>query len=282
MTQGQSAADRVVLHDSWKRVLRSEFDKPYMRELRAFLAAEKAAKKMIYPRGPEIFAALDLTPLDTVKVVIIGQDPYHGPNQAHGLCFSVREGVEEPPSLANIFQEINEDMRDPTVPGGRANGRIPPGHGNLAPWAAQGVLLLNAVLTVERSRPASHQGRGWETFTDRIVEVLNRERNGLVFMLWGSYAQRKGAIEEASVAAQRHHQGRSSLACDRVTDEVGDAARQVPGALLGARVGHVRDHGNGPTRAAIGADGGKLSIARVLVAKNHDHRAVRAQVPARF
>jgi uracil-DNA glycosylase len=194
MTQAQSAADRVVLHDSWKRVLRPEFDKPYMRDLRAFLAAEKAAKKVIYPRGAEIFAALDLTPLETVKVVIIGQDPYHGPNQAHGLCFSVREGVEEPPSLANIFQEINEDMRDPTVPGGRANGRIPPGHGNLAPWAAQGVLLLNAVLTVERSRPASHQGRGWETFTDRIVEVLNRERNGLVFMLWGSYAQRKGAI----------------------------------------------------------------------------------------
>ena len=190
----ESTADRVVLHDSWKRVLLPEFDKSYMRDLRAFLAAEKTARKVIYPRGPEIFAALDLTPLETVKVVIIGQDPYHGPNQAHGLCFSVREGVEEPPSLQNIFQEINEDMRDPNVPGGKTDGRIPPGHGNLAPWAAQGVLLLNAVLTVERSRPASHQGRGWETFTDRIVEALNRERNGLVFMLWGSYAQRKGAI----------------------------------------------------------------------------------------
>jgi uracil-DNA glycosylase len=201
MTTAQGSVDRVVLHESWKRMLLPEFDKPYMRELRAFLAAEKAAKKVIYPRGPEIFAALDLTPLENVKVVIIGQDPYHGPNQAHGLCFSVREGVQEPPSLQNIFQEINEDMRDPSVPGGNPNGRIPPGHGNLAPWADQGVLLLNAVLTVEQSRPASHQGRGWETFTDRIVEVLNRERNSLVFMLWGSYAQRKGAI----VDRDRHY-----------------------------------------------------------------------------
>ena len=196
-----AAADRVVLHDSWKRVLRGEFDKPYMRDLRTFLASEKAAKKAIYPRGPEIFAALDLTPLEVVRVVIIGQDPYHGPNQAHGLCFSVKEGVEEPPSLVNIFREINDDMSDPSVPGGDASRRIAPGHGNLAPWAAQGVLLLNAVLTVERSRPASHQGRGWETFTDRIVEILNREREGLVFMLWGSYAQRKGAI----VDRRRHY-----------------------------------------------------------------------------
>jgi uracil-DNA glycosylase len=201
MSESQSAADRVVLHDSWKRVLLPEFDKAYMRELRTFLANEKAAKKVIYPRGPEIFAALDLTPLETVKVVIIGQDPYHGPNQAHGLCFSVKEGVEEPPSLLNIFQEISEDMHDAAVPGGNPNGRIAPGRGNLAPWAAQGVLLLNAVLTVERSRPASHQGRGWETFTDRVVEVLNREREGLVFMLWGSYAQRKGAI----VDRNRHY-----------------------------------------------------------------------------
>jgi uracil-DNA glycosylase len=201
MTESQSTADRVVLHDSWKRVLLPEFDKAYMRELRTFLANEKAAKKVIYPRGPEIFAALDLTPLETVKVVIIGQDPYHGPNQAHGLCFSVKEGVEEPPSLLNIFQEIGEDMQDAAVPGGNPNGRIAPGHGNLAPWAAQGVLLLNAVLTVERSRPASHQGRGWEMFTDRVVEVLNREREGLVFMLWGSYAQRKGAI----VDRNRHY-----------------------------------------------------------------------------
>lgn len=194
MTSAPAVADRVVLHESWKRVLLGEFEQPYMQSLRDFLAKEKAAHKVIYPRGPEIFAALDLTPLETVKVVIIGQDPYHGPNQAHGLCFSVKAGVEEPPSLVNIIQEINDDMRDPSVPGGDPNGRIPPGHGNLAPWAAQGVLLLNAVLTVERSRPASHQGKGWETFTDRVVEVLNREREGLVFMLWGSYAQRKGAI----------------------------------------------------------------------------------------
>ena len=126
--------------------------------------------------------------------MIIGQDPYHGPDQAHGLCFSVQRGVAEPPSLLNIFQEINTDMVDPSVPGGRADGHLRPGHGCLTPWARQGVLLLNAVLTVERGRAGSHQGRGWETFTDRIVEVLNAQCEGLVFMLWGTYAQKKGAI----------------------------------------------------------------------------------------
>lgn len=186
--------DRVVLHPSWKRVLLPEFEKPYMRSLRTFLLHERQARKAIYPRGPEIFAALDLTPLEDVRVVIIGQDPYHGPNQAHGLCFSVQPGVPEPPSLLNIFEEINTDMVDPSVPGGNPNGHLRPGHGCLKPWARQGVLLLNAVLTVERGRAGSHQGRGWEAFTDRIVEILNAQCDHLVFLLWGTYAQKKGAI----------------------------------------------------------------------------------------
>jgi len=185
---------RVVLHESWKRALRDEFDRPYMKSLGDFLRREKAAHKVVYPRGSEIFAALDLTPFERVRVVIIGQDPYHGPGQAHGLCFSVQPGVEVPPSLENIFREINSDMTDPSVPGGDPTGHLGGEKGCLTGWARQGVLLLNAVLTVERGRAASHQGRGWETFTDRIVEVLNEERENLVFMLWGSYAQRKGAI----------------------------------------------------------------------------------------
>jgi len=194
MSVAEPARDRVVLHPSWKRVLLPEFEKSYMKSLRAFLVHEREAHKAIYPRGPEIFAALDLTPLEDVRVVIIGQDPYHGPNQAHGLCFSVQPGVPEPPSLQNIFAEINTDMADPEVPGGNPSGHLGPGHGCLVPWARQGVLLLNAVLTVERGRAGSHQGRGWEVFTDRIVEVLNRECNNLVFLLWGTYAQKKGAI----------------------------------------------------------------------------------------
>jgi uracil-DNA glycosylase len=184
----------VVLHPSWKNALRAEFDKPYMQDLRAFLLKERSARKAIYPRGTEIFAALDLTPLPDVRVVIIGQDPYHGAGQAHGLCFSVRRGVTEPPSLQNIFREINTDMADASVPGGDPARRVAPGRGCLTAWAKQGVLLLNAVLTVEHGRAGSHQGRGWESFTDRIVEVLNAEREHLVFMLWGSYAQKKGAI----------------------------------------------------------------------------------------
>jgi uracil-DNA glycosylase len=194
MSDGAVDPERVVLHPSWKRVLLAEFGEPYMRGLRAFLLHEREARKAIYPRGPEIFAALDLTPLKDVRVVIIGQDPYHGPKQAHGLCFSVQPGVPEPPSLLNIFEEINTDMTDPNVPGGNPNGRLLPGHGCLIPWARQGVLLLNAVLTVERGRAGSHQGRGWERFTDRIVEVLNEQCEHLVFLLWGNYAQKKGAI----------------------------------------------------------------------------------------
>ena len=189
-----TAADRVRLEASWKNALRPEFDASYMHKLRAFLVAEKQARKVVYPKGDQIFAALDATPLDAVRVVIIGQDPYHGPNQAHGLCFSVRPGVQAPPSLVNIFQEINTDMADDEVPYGRADGAVPAGHVSLTPWTRQGVLLLNAVLTVVAGRAASHQGRGWETFTDRVVEAINREREHVVFMLWGSYAQKKGAV----------------------------------------------------------------------------------------
>ena len=183
------AADRVVLEASWKAALADEFEKPYMQRLREFLQREKQARKVIYPRGDNIFHALDLTPLPEVKVVIIGQDPYHGPRQAHGLCFSVQPGVPLPPSLENIFKEINDDLG---APGRRLDGS----RGCLDAWARQGVLLLNAVLTVERGRAASHQGKGWESFTDEIVNVLNSGREGLVFMLWGNYAQRKGDIVE--------------------------------------------------------------------------------------
>lgn len=157
-----------------------------MLALAAFLRAEKAAGKAIYPPGAEIFGALDHTPFERVRVVILGQDPYHGPGQAHGLCFSVRPGVPVPPSLLNIYAELKRDV-----------GFTPPDHGCLLPWAARGVLLLNAVLTVEAGRAGSHQGRGWEGFTDRIVALLNERREGLVFMLWGSYAQAKGALLDA-------------------------------------------------------------------------------------
>ena len=160
-----------------------------MQALGEFLREEKAAGKRIYPPGNRIFAALDSTPVDSVKVVILGQDPYHGPGQAHGLAFSVPAGVDTPPSLVNIFKEIERDL-----------GFARPGHGCLESWAAQGVLLLNAVLTVEAGKAGSHQGKGWEGFTDHVVETLDRETDGLVFMLWGSYAQAKGKI----IDARRH------------------------------------------------------------------------------
>ena len=154
-----------------------------MQRLADFLRAEKRAGKIIHPLGARIFAALDTTPFDTVKVVILGQDPYHGAGQAHGLCFSVPPGVPPPPSLLNIFAEIQRDLGLPR-----------PNHGCLLPWARQGVLLLNSVLTVEHGRAGSHQGKGWEGFTDACIEALNREREGLVFLLWGSYAQAKGKL----------------------------------------------------------------------------------------
>lgn len=186
------AGDRVRLEPSWKQALLSEFDAPYMQELRAFLAEQKADRRVVYPPGPEIFAALDATPLPDVKVVILGQDPYHGPDQAHGLCFSVRPGIAPPPSLLNVFREVNEDMTDPSVPGGDPGRRVGDS-GHLIGWARQGVLLLNSVLTVELGRAASHQGRGWEQFTDRIVEIVGDRCEHVVFLLWGGYARQKGA-----------------------------------------------------------------------------------------
>ena len=192
------AADKVRLGPSWKNALVAEFETGYMKRLRAFLVQEKQARRAVYPRGDRIFAALDATPLEAVKVVIIGQDPYHGPGQAHGLCFSVPPGVPAPPSLVNIFQEINVDMADDDVPCGRNGGTVPAGRTCLAPWARQGVLLLNSVLTVAAGRAGSHQGRGWETFTDRVVETINRQREHVVFLLWGSYAQKKGAVVDSN------------------------------------------------------------------------------------
>lgn len=177
----------VRLEPSWKDRIGEYLARPDMRALSDFLRSEKQAGKVIYPPGPEIFAAFDHTPFDATRVVILGQDPYHGPNQAHGLCFSVRPGVATPPSLLNIFKEIQRDL------GFRA-----PDHGCLTPWADRGVLLLNATLTVQQATAGSHQGKGWEGFTDAAIDALNREREGLVFMLWGSYAQKKGQLIDGS------------------------------------------------------------------------------------
>jgi uracil-DNA glycosylase len=173
----------IRLDPSWKTRLASEFEQPYMVELRQFLLERKRKGAVIYPPGDLIFNALNSTPFDSVKVVILGQDPYHGPGQAHGLCFSVQEGVALPPSLRNIYKELESDL-----------GSAPKSGGNLQTWAGQGVLLLNAVLTVERGQAGAHQGKGWERFTDRVVCELDASRNGLVFMLWGSYAIKKGAM----------------------------------------------------------------------------------------
>ncbi|WP_338656357.1 uracil-DNA glycosylase [Methylophilus sp. DW102] len=171
------------LDPTWQAVLGAEFDQPYMHSLKAFLQQEKAAGKTIFPPGPLIFNAFNHTPFDKVRVVIIGQDPYHGPGQAHGLSFSVPAGIAQPPSLMNIFKEIEADL------GVRMSGS-----GDLTPWADQGVLLLNATLTVQMANAGSHQNRGWEQFTDAAIAALNAQRTGLVFVLWGSYAQKKGAM----------------------------------------------------------------------------------------
>jgi uracil-DNA glycosylase len=173
----------IKLEDSWKQALAGEFASPYMASLKHFLQEERQAGKVIFPKGSEYFRALDLTPLGQVKVVILGQDPYHGEGQAHGLCFSVRPGVRIPPSLVNIYQELKDDLGIP-----------PARHGYLEYWARQGVLLLNSVLTVERSLAASHQGKGWEKFTDAVIARVNEQESPAVFMLWGSYAQRKAAF----------------------------------------------------------------------------------------
>jgi uracil-DNA glycosylase len=191
---------RIRLDPSWLQRAGDALETPQMRELATFLRTEKAAGKTIYPPGSQIFAALDTTPFDAVKVVILGQDPYHGPGQAHGLCFSVGPGVATPPSLQNIFKEISRDLAACRTLPGRPLSLPRPQHGNLTAWARQGVLLLNAVLTVERGRPGSHQGMGWEGFTDTCIEALASEREGLVFLLWGSHAQAKGRL----IDARRH------------------------------------------------------------------------------
>lgn len=179
----------IRLEPSWKARVGDWLLRDDMRALSAFLRARKADGARIFPPGPEIFAAFDATPFDAVKVVILGQDPYHGAGQAHGLCFSVRPDVRVPPSLDNIYKELQRDT-----------GFVRPDHGWLMPWAQRGVLLLNAVLTVEEGKAGAHQGKGWEGFTDHVIDVLNREREDLVFLLWGSYAQAKGKV----IDARRH------------------------------------------------------------------------------
>lgn len=172
---------------SWQEALKAEFEAPYMQDLLDLLALEEQEGKVIYPHSSEWFCALEVTPLDKVKVVILGQDPYHQPRQAHGLCFSVQAGVKVPPSLVNIYKELQTDL-----------GIAPANHGYLESWAEQGVLLLNAVLTVEDSNANAHQGKGWEQFTDKIINIINEQCEHVVFMLWGSYAQKKGQMIDAS------------------------------------------------------------------------------------
>jgi uracil-DNA glycosylase len=179
----------VKLHPSWLGPLGQQFDQPYMAELKRFLVTERDAGKRIFPAGSNWFRALDLTPLNEVKVVILGQDPYHGPGQAHGLCFSVPNGVRPPPSLVNIYKELETDL-----------GIARPAHGFLEHWARQGVLLLNSVLTVEMGLAASHRDRGWERFTDAVIAEVNAKPEPVAFMLWGSYAQKKAAF----VGTSRH------------------------------------------------------------------------------
>jgi len=179
----------IGLEPAWNNQLGDEFKKDYMLSLREFLANRKQQGAIIYPPGSQWFAALNTTPFDQVKVVILGQDPYHGPGQAHGLCFSVLPNIKVPPSLVNIYKELKSDL-----------GIDQPNHGCLTSWAEQGVLLLNATMTVEQGQAGAHQGRGWETFTDTIINKLNQHRQGVVFMLWGSYAQKKASM----IDAERH------------------------------------------------------------------------------
>ncbi len=179
----------IKIEVSWLEVLKDEFSKPYFKNLKQFLIEEKK-KHTIFPKGDEIFNAFGHTPFNQVKVVIIGQDPYHGDNQANGLCFSVKKGVKIPPSLKNIYKELETDVEKEI-----------PNHGDLTHWADQGILLLNATLTVRRKSPGSHQGKGWEQFTDACIKHLSEKKEGLVFILWGSYAQNKASMVDTS----KHH-----------------------------------------------------------------------------
>lgn len=172
----------INIHKSWKSLLEKEFDAEYFSELKSFLVEEKKKYK-IYPPGNQIFSAFDYTPFENVKVVIIGQDPYHGQGQANGLCFSVSSGMPKPPSLNNIFKEINSDLGIPV-----------PQTGNLEPWAKQGILLLNATLTVRANHPGSHQKKGWEKFTDAVIKSISDNKKGIIFLLWGNFAQTKEAL----------------------------------------------------------------------------------------
>ncbi len=176
----------VKIAPSWQQHLQAEFATPYFADLVSFVK-DAYQKTRIYPAASEIFTAFDHCPVDQVKVVILGQDPYHGPKQAHGLCFSVRPGIKPPPSLVNIFKEIKMDL-----------GQELPNNGDLTRWAKQGILLLNATLTVAASQAGSHQGKGWETFTDAVIRAINEACEGVIFLLWGAYAQRKGAIIDAT------------------------------------------------------------------------------------
>ena len=181
----------IALEPSWLAVLKNEFEKPYMANLKKFLQTEKESGQVVYPKNADIFRAFNDTPFDKVKVVILGQDPYHGPSQAHGLSFSVQKGVAIPKSLINIYKELATDIP----------GFVKPAHGNLEEWARQGVLLLNATLTVRAGEAASHQKKGWEVFTDEVIHTLSEKRTGLVFILWGSYAQSKIPLIDQS----KHH-----------------------------------------------------------------------------
>lgn len=177
-------SNQVAIAESWKPVLQQEFDKPYFEALIDFLKQEKAAGKTIFPPGPQIFSAFDYTAFNDVRVVIIGQDPYHGQGQAHGLCFSVNKGIAVPPSLQNIYKEIKTDIE----------GFETPNHGDLSHWAKQGVLMLNATLTVEKDKAGSHQGKGWEAFTDAVIKVVSTQKENVVFILWGKFAQSKARL----------------------------------------------------------------------------------------
>lgn len=179
---------KAALEQSWLQVLENEFEKDYMKSLKMFLMAEKQNGSIVYPKNADIFNAFNRTPFDKVKVVILGQDPYHGSNQAHGLSFSVQKGIKPPPSLKNIYKELATDLDD----------FRPPAHGELTAWANQGVLLLNTTLTVRAQEPGAHQGKGWEIFTDRVITELSRQKKGIVFLLWGKYAQDKSLLIDAS------------------------------------------------------------------------------------
>jgi len=179
----------IKMHSSWKSILNEEFEKPYFKDLISFVKTEYATK-VCYPKGSQIFSAFDHCHFDEVKIVIIGQDPYHGPNQANGLCFSVNDGIPFPPSLYNIFKEIEKDLNIPI-----------PKTGNLERWADQGVFLLNATLTVRQAEAGSHQGKGWEKFTDAVIKQISAEKENVVFLLWGGFAQKKAALIDAS----KHH-----------------------------------------------------------------------------